>query len=257
MENELYHHGVHGMKWGKRNGPPYPLDAEGKAELREQRKELGKQVKKTQEYKNNKKVNSLRARDRVLRDGRIGGIAGAAAGAALGGPTGFAVGIMGGVVVSSIASGAINTGRKMYENAKFKDMKVSEFMEKNAKPKLSNEEVNRLGKEYLEYEKKRESFSTDERKDLWEDAFLMSKSTNPKQREYGKQLAQRIEQVEKSEKTYKSPNKGQYDITFLEAIQNSEILALGDHKSMDVEYEKYKADPEYYWKVHANKLKQM
>lgn len=25
MENELYHHGVKGQHWGKRNGPPYPL----------------------------------------------------------------------------------------------------------------------------------------------------------------------------------------------------------------------------------------
>lgn len=27
MNNELYHHGILGQHWGKRNGPPYPLDA--------------------------------------------------------------------------------------------------------------------------------------------------------------------------------------------------------------------------------------
>ena len=27
MEYYLYHHGIAGQKWGKRNGPPYPLDA--------------------------------------------------------------------------------------------------------------------------------------------------------------------------------------------------------------------------------------
>lgn len=36
--SELYHHGVDGMRWGKRNGPPYPLDAQGKAALRAQKK---------------------------------------------------------------------------------------------------------------------------------------------------------------------------------------------------------------------------
>lgn len=137
MENELYHHGVMGMKWGKRNGPPYPLDAEGKAELREQRKEekrerkeLGKQVVRSQEYKNNKKMNSLRAHDRLLRDTRIGGFAGAAVGIGVGGPVGGAIGILAGAAASSIASGTINTGRKIYENSQFKNMKVSELMEK-------------------------------------------------------------------------------------------------------------------------------
>lgn len=43
MNNELYHHGVEGMSWGKRNGPPYPLNAEGKADLRAQKKAAKKQ----------------------------------------------------------------------------------------------------------------------------------------------------------------------------------------------------------------------
>lgn len=36
--NELYHHGKEGMRWGIRNGPPYPLNKEGKARLEKQRK---------------------------------------------------------------------------------------------------------------------------------------------------------------------------------------------------------------------------
>lgn len=28
QSNELYHHGILGMHWGEKNGPPYPLSAE-------------------------------------------------------------------------------------------------------------------------------------------------------------------------------------------------------------------------------------
>lgn len=40
MGNELRHHGILGQKWGKRNGPPYPLkpSARSSAEKRAARK---------------------------------------------------------------------------------------------------------------------------------------------------------------------------------------------------------------------------
>lgn len=41
----LAHHGVDGQKWGVQNGPPYPLNSEGKEALREQRKQAKKEEK--------------------------------------------------------------------------------------------------------------------------------------------------------------------------------------------------------------------
>lgn len=36
--NELWHHGVKGQQWGVQNGPPYPLDKDGKTALDKQKK---------------------------------------------------------------------------------------------------------------------------------------------------------------------------------------------------------------------------
>lgn len=44
--DQLMHHGVQGQKWGKRNGPPYPLNAEGRADLEKQIEKSEKKSKK-------------------------------------------------------------------------------------------------------------------------------------------------------------------------------------------------------------------
>jgi hypothetical protein len=58
---------------------------------------------------------------------------------------------------------------------------------------------------------------------------------------------------------YKSlgENEGRYNIDFLEAIQNSEILYKDDTKAINKEYEKFLEDPNKYWDEDSRKLKQM
>lgn len=73
LNNSLYlsHHGTEGMQWGKRNGPPYPLNKQGRAALRKQKKADKKNAKiaKKQEARRiaeDKKKESLRANRQKL-----------------------------------------------------------------------------------------------------------------------------------------------------------------------------------------------
>lgn len=47
--NELYHHGIHGQKWGVRHGPPYPLDDTTSRDIRRQNSDKKHLTKKQKE----------------------------------------------------------------------------------------------------------------------------------------------------------------------------------------------------------------
>lgn len=52
----LEHHGVKFMKWGVKNGPPYPLEGEGKKSFRQQVKEAKDKAKESKAAKRRKKI---------------------------------------------------------------------------------------------------------------------------------------------------------------------------------------------------------
>ena len=61
MNNELYHHGVDGQKWGVKHGPPYPLDRSASRQEAKKRKARRKNmIKINKKRKKSKKAAEKR-----------------------------------------------------------------------------------------------------------------------------------------------------------------------------------------------------
>lgn len=81
--NELYHHGILGQRWGHRNGPPYPLDAGDHSASEKKagwRKSLGKSAgsKSKSEKWFEKSIKAGKGNDNVSPAEKIGREAGTA-----------------------------------------------------------------------------------------------------------------------------------------------------------------------------------
>lgn len=69
---ELYHHGVEGQSWGKRHGPPYPLDPNPSKQAARKRNSKGfiqKVKEKRQQKKAEKEASKQLSKEDVLKSG--------------------------------------------------------------------------------------------------------------------------------------------------------------------------------------------
>ena len=200
--SELYHHGMKGMHWGKRNGPPYPLEGEGKAALKEQRQEQKEtrnkklDPKSKAEYEMYKAYNKQRAKKAVRRDVTVAMIGGGAIGTAIGGPAGGLGSMLASGLATTAFSSAVNTGRNIVNNSKYKNMLLD-------------------SQEFKAYSEKGKQMIT---------KAAQGKSTD-------RAIKGQIEQARKT---------GKYDMEFLE--RNLDLDASGNSlkgRELDAAYEKY------------------
>ena len=66
MNNELYHHGIKGQKWGVKNGPPYPLVKAGRRSKKNSADEEAKKAMR-RDVKNRRLLSDAEIKQKIER----------------------------------------------------------------------------------------------------------------------------------------------------------------------------------------------
>ena len=120
------------------------------------------------------------------------------------------------------------------------------YQSNSSSKKVRDEEKKADDRQYAAYDKAVKSGYSDKELGKMMDETLSNrtKSESSNSNYYSK--------AEKQQKMDTAKKEGQYDIYFLEAIQNSKILYDGNTKAINKEYEKYLEDPNDYFKKRGN-----